>query len=97
MLLGSKLLNWTQNRSQYTYINIGILYDVKLDTANRFEKFTVRRIRPAAEKLHEMSILQHRLGLTPREAEVLHWVIQGKRNIEIAEIIRAHAHRRQTR
>jgi len=27
------------------------------------------------------------LGLTPREAEVLHWIIQGKRNIEIATII----------
>ena len=30
-----------------------------------------------------------RIGLTPREAEVLHWVIQGKRNCEIAEIIGA--------
>ena len=27
------------------------------------------------------------LGLTPREAEVLHWVIQGKRNMEIATIV----------
>jgi DNA-binding CsgD family transcriptional regulator len=30
-----------------------------------------------------------RLGLTPREAEVLHWVIKGKRNCEIATIIGA--------
>lgn len=29
------------------------------------------------------------LGLTPREAEVLHWIIQGKRDSEIAEILRA--------
>ena len=30
-----------------------------------------------------------RIGLTPREAEVLHWLIQGKRNCEIAEIVGA--------
>lgn len=30
-----------------------------------------------------------RLGLTPREAEVLHWLMQGKRDAEIAEILRA--------
>lgn len=28
-----------------------------------------------------------RLGLTPRESEVLHWIIQGKRDGEIAEIL----------
>ncbi len=29
------------------------------------------------------------LGLTAREAEVLHWIVQGKRDAEIAEILRS--------
>jgi len=29
------------------------------------------------------------VGLTPREAEVMHWVIQGKRDCEIAEFLSA--------
>jgi len=35
---------------------------------------------PTPERLHE-------LGITPKESEVLHWVIQGKRDEEIAQIL----------
>lgn len=36
---------------------------------------------PSADQIH------HDLGLTPREAEVLHWIVQGKRDAEISQII----------
>ena len=32
------------------------------------------------------------LGLSPREAEVLHWVCEGKTNAEIAQILRVTIH-----
>ncbi len=32
-------------------------------------------------------ILSHELSLTPRQAEVLHWVAHGKTNLEIAIIL----------
>lgn len=34
-----------------------------------------------------MRLLSKHLGLTPRQAEVLHWVAQGKTNEEIAAIL----------
>jgi len=48
---------------------------------------TVRRIR-LEERSHQFAALalQH-LGLTPREAEVLLWMSEGKRNSEIATIL----------
>jgi len=45
-------------------------------------KRAVARAIPAPEDLHQ-------IGLTPREADVLHWVIQGKRDWEIGRILSA--------
>ena len=38
---------------------------------------------------NEASILQNRLSLTPREAEVLLWIAKGKTNKEIGQILEA--------
>ncbi len=32
-------------------------------------------------------ILQQQLNLTPRQAQVLHWIAEGKTNAEIADIL----------
>jgi len=47
----------------------------------------VRLLRFKEEKRAAELTALMRLGLTPREAEVLHWMMQGKRNDEIAIIL----------
>lgn len=47
---------------------------------------TLRRIQSAAVPATEALMV---LGLTRREAEILHWIIQGKRDAEIAAIVGA--------
>lgn len=46
---------------------------------------------PAPESHHlnatPCQVLEERLRLTPRQAEVLHWVVEGKTNEEIARIL----------
>lgn len=46
---------------------------------------------PAPENHHlnatPCQVLEERLSLTPRQAEVLHWVAEGKTNEEIARIL----------
>ena len=47
----------------------------------RMKKLALETV-PPAEALEQV-------GLTPREAEIMHWVIQGKRDCEIAEFLSA--------
>lgn len=44
------------------------------------------RERPGSDAMSPESY--QRLGLTPRETEVFHWLVEGKRNAEIAAILR---------
>lgn len=39
----------------------------------------------------EAAVFREKLGLTEREAEVLHWIVQGKSNRDIAEILTLNA------
>ena len=45
---------------------------------------SAKSLRPAA---NEESVALEKMGLTPREAEVLHWIASGKTNEEIAIIL----------
>jgi DNA-binding CsgD family transcriptional regulator len=71
------------------HIGTAWLRAVRLDEQRAQMAPPLASIRPA---LHEQSascsrILQHRLGLTAREAEVLFWVSEGKTNASIGAIL----------
>jgi len=50
-------------------------------------EFLLRLLNNNSE--NEISVLQSRLSLTPREAEVLLWISKGKTNKEIGQILEA--------
>jgi DNA-binding CsgD family transcriptional regulator len=46
----------------------------------------IKRLRALATGVPQLELLQD-LGLTPQESHVMHWLIQGKRDSEIAQIL----------
>ncbi len=46
----------------------------------------IKRLRTLAPDVPQLELLQD-LGLTPQESHILHWLIQGKRDGEIAQIL----------
>jgi DNA-binding CsgD family transcriptional regulator len=60
----------------------------QITVAHRNAQAFARMKAMALETIPSPDALEH-IGLTPREAEVLHWVIQGKRDCEIAKFLGA--------
>lgn len=54
----------------------------------------VPQVPSSASRLHSKNAVQvlQKLGLTSRQAEVLHWIAEGKTNEEIAQILECSFH-----
>lgn len=63
--------------------------DLLAAIAARFDRFEQRATGDLRPTFDSPEPLQQKLGLTPRESEVLFWVAQGKTNAEIAVILDA--------
>jgi DNA-binding NarL/FixJ family response regulator len=46
----------------------------------------ITKLRALASNVPQLELLQD-LGLTPQESHIMHWLIQGKRDSEIAQIL----------